>query len=213
MSQRHWIQTYTGRAIDPLNPRVQDISIRDIAHALSQMVRYTGHTREFYSVAEHSWHVSYLVPREHALWGLLHDASEAYLADIASPVKRRLRDVDEIESRLQQVIALRFGLPWPMPEAVHIADHDVLVAERDQAMGGERGGPWNLKTHTLPHPCPVETCPVRLGFWQPKKAKATFLGRFSILDGRDEFEPPRYEPRKRCPDTPRIVTGLDYGYR
>ena len=77
-----WMQTYTGERFWPLDPRIEDIHIRDISMALGKLCRYGGHTIFFYSVAEHSVLVSEYVPEEYALWGLLHDASEAYLSDI-----------------------------------------------------------------------------------------------------------------------------------
>src|SRR5574342_1090607 len=81
------IITYTGRLFWPLSPRLEDINILDICHALSNQTRFTGHTREFYSVAQHSCLVSDLLPEKFKLDGLLHDASEAYLMDLARPVK------------------------------------------------------------------------------------------------------------------------------
>src|SRR5271165_7548492 len=83
-----WIQTYTGRVMYPLDPRPEEINIIDIAHALSNLCRFTGHVRTFYSVAEHSVRVSQHCDPKDALWGLLHDASEAYLADMSRPMKR-----------------------------------------------------------------------------------------------------------------------------
>ena len=77
-----WIQTYTGRQFWPLDPRIEDIDIHDIAHALSHQCRYSGHCLRFYSVAEHSVLLSHHVAGEHMLWALLHDAWEAYLAAI-----------------------------------------------------------------------------------------------------------------------------------
>lgn len=49
-----WLQTFTGKKIFPLNPRTEDICIADIAHSLSMQCRYNGHTKLFYSVAQHS---------------------------------------------------------------------------------------------------------------------------------------------------------------
>ena len=77
-----WIQTFQGKAFDPFAPRPADISHFDIAHALSNICRFTGHTNTFYSVAQHSVQVALLVPRPMQLAALLHDASEAYLCDI-----------------------------------------------------------------------------------------------------------------------------------
>ena len=85
------IITFTGKIIDPINPDPEDIDIRDIAHSLSQQCRFTGHTSEFYSVAEHSVLVSEAVPARDAALGLMHDATEAYLADLAKPIKAEFR--------------------------------------------------------------------------------------------------------------------------
>lgn len=82
-----WIQTYTGRQFWPLDPKPEEVCIEDIAHALSQQCRYAGHTIRFYSVAQHSVEIALRVPRAAALWGLLHDAAEAYLVDLPRPVK------------------------------------------------------------------------------------------------------------------------------
>src|ERR1035441_1601867 len=80
------ITTFSGVRFWPLIPNPADIRIEDIAHALSNQCRFGGHTREFYSVAEHSVRVSQLCTPENALWGLLHDASEAYLSDVTAPI-------------------------------------------------------------------------------------------------------------------------------
>jgi hypothetical protein len=79
------ITTFSGVLFRPLLPNPDDIRIADIAHALSQQYRFAGHTRTFYSVAEHSVRVSLLCRPDDALWGLLHDASEAFLTDVPAP--------------------------------------------------------------------------------------------------------------------------------
>src|SRR5690242_11754504 len=83
-----WMQTYTGRRFWPLDPRVDDIDIGDIAHHLSLVCRFAGACREFYSVAQHCVGVSYVCDPKDALWGLLHDAAEAYVGDMVRPLKR-----------------------------------------------------------------------------------------------------------------------------
>jgi hypothetical protein len=131
------IVTFSGKQIDPLNPDPASINITDIAHALSNQCRFTGHVREFYSVAEHSIRCIDLVPQEDQAWALMHDASEAYLSDIARPVKYQLGLGDiyrEAEETLMVVIAERFGLPWPMPESVHEADDIMLRSEQRDLM-------------------------------------------------------------------------------
>src|SRR6267378_1608096 len=82
-----WIVTYSGLQFYHLAPTPEMVCIEDIAHALSQTCRWTGHTKFHYSVAQHSIYCSFLVPAEHALAALLHDASEAYLGDMNRPLK------------------------------------------------------------------------------------------------------------------------------
>lgn len=87
-----FMQTYSGRVVHLVNPRADEIHIADIAHALSQTCRFAGHTPVFHSVAHHSVLVADLLGPDQrlALWGLLHDASEAYLHDLTRPLKRVL---------------------------------------------------------------------------------------------------------------------------
>jgi hypothetical protein len=138
-----WIQTYTGKQFYPLTPSLEAIDVRDIAHSLSLQCRYNGHCRVFYSVADHSLRVSRIVPPEHALWGLLHDAAEAYLTDLPRPVKHAVDGYDRLEDSLLRVIAQRFDLGWPMPEAVRHAD-DVLLATEMRDLLGPPPAPWPL---------------------------------------------------------------------
>lgn len=87
------METASGNEINILDPMPSAISIRDIAHALSNQCRFNGHVRHFYSVAEHSVLVSHLLEELHPhdkdtqLAGLLHDAAEAYMGDMISPMK------------------------------------------------------------------------------------------------------------------------------
>ena len=105
-----WIETYTGKKFwfDRYNP--ENITIEDIAHALSNVCRYSGHCNRYYSVAEHSYYVSFLVPPELALEGLLHDASEAYMADMPSPLKQLLPEYKNIEKEVMRQVAEKFSL-------------------------------------------------------------------------------------------------------
>jgi hypothetical protein len=133
------IRTFTGIFIDVTNPRPQDICIEDIAHALSNLCRFNGHTLKFYSVAEHSLLVSQMVPEKHRLAALLHDASEAYLADVPSPVKQLLPRYYEIEYKLMEVIAGKFGFEYPLHEHICDADTAILEAEWELMMTGTAG--------------------------------------------------------------------------
>ena len=106
-----WIETVNGNKFWYTGEDTSGIEIEDIAHALSNVCRYTGHCHSFYSVAEHSILVALLVPKHKRLWALLHDASEAYLADMASPVKQLLPEYKALEHRIMVRIAKKFGLP------------------------------------------------------------------------------------------------------
>lgn len=128
------MQTYTGKVIDLAAFSEDDVRLPDISHALAILNRFTGHSRVPYSVAQHSVMVSKIVGPTHALWGLLHDASEAYLGDVATPLKRMLPDYMALEERVQQAIAKKFGLVWPMPQAVKDADVRALLAEKRELL-------------------------------------------------------------------------------
>jgi hypothetical protein len=122
--QGEWLYTNSGKHFYPFDPHEDDICIEDIAHHLAHICRYTGACDQHYSVAQHSIHVSKLVLPANAMWGLLHDAPEAYVNDLARPYKRGIPIVSEIEDRIMQVIAKKYGLCWPMPEDVHHIVHD-----------------------------------------------------------------------------------------
>jgi len=137
------MQTYTGALVDLQSFSPDDVRLPDIAHALSLINRYTGHTVLPYSVAQHSVVVSQICQPEHALWGLLHDASEAYLGDVASPLKHMLPQYRTLEQHVQRQIAKRFGLTWPMPENVHESDLRALMAEKEWLMSVEHN--WGIE--------------------------------------------------------------------
>ncbi|HEY3358692.1 MAG TPA: phosphohydrolase [Polyangia bacterium] len=166
-----WIETFTGRQFFPLEPRAADVDIADIAHSLALQCRFNGHCRTFYSVAEHSVRVSRLLPPELSLWGLLHDAAEAYVSDLPRPLKHTAPAFREAEDRLLAVIVAQYGLPWPMPEAVHHADEVMLATELRDLMAPPPA-PWGLTAAAL-----GETI-VPLG---PATAEQLFLVRFGEL--------------------------------
>lgn len=132
--QGDWIQTYTGKKFYPLDPREDEIDINDIAHALSLQCRYGGHCREFYSVAQHSVLVSMECPIVDSLWGLLHDAPEAYIIDVPRPIKPFLVGYKEMEHRLMECICRKYGLPLEEPKSVKMADKRLLVTEVNHLM-------------------------------------------------------------------------------
>lgn len=167
-----WINTYRGQQFWPLDPRPHEIHIEDIAHALSMQCRFTGHVHRFYSVAEHCVRVSERCAPSDALWGLLHDASEAYLIDVARPVKRSrpMRGYRKAEARLMRAVCKRFAL-WPEePASVKEADHRMLVTEAQALM--------DLHPQWL---FPAEPYEQSIIGWMPARAEAEFLCRFKQL--------------------------------
>lgn len=129
-----WMQTYTGRRFYPLAPTADDIHPLDIAHALSLLCRFNGHVDRFYSVAEHCVLLSYAVAPEHALWALLHDATEAYVGDMVRPLKRSMPEYVAVEDGVMAAIAEAFGISGTMPPEVKLADSRILLNERSALM-------------------------------------------------------------------------------
>jgi hypothetical protein len=131
------ILTHTGKVFYPLNPDSKDIDPIDIAHALSNQCRFNGTTKKYYSVAQHSVLVSDMVEPKDRLWGLLHDAAEAYLGDLVTPIKRNsamgveYRAAEEI---LMKAVCERFSLHPIMPKSVDLADKSILLAEAEELM-------------------------------------------------------------------------------
>ncbi len=188
-----WIQTASSKQFWSLDPRPEDVDITDIAHALSQICRFTGHCHEFYSVAQHAVLVSHNVPSEHAAWALLHDAAEAYIGDISRPLKRHLwagpergcqlpsEPVKETEERLLMVIGRRFGLSvsaWM--EAKPFIDHAdmLLLATEARDLMAPLHPAWSISGYPV---LPDVIQPVA-----PRVAKFMFRWRFAELGMQNE---------------------------
>jgi 5'-deoxynucleotidase YfbR-like HD superfamily hydrolase len=164
------MQTFSGKLIDLAKFTHLDVRLADISHALSMINRFTGHSTSPYSVAQHSVHVSRLLPDDLALWGLLHDASEAYLGDVATPLKSLLPCYQEIEERVQRAVARAFGMRWPIPEPVKLADRAALAAEKAALFSVQHD--WGLG----------ECMPARIGVPLPwYEAKSEFESRFKEI--------------------------------
>lgn len=174
-NSHEWIQTYTGKKFYPLNPRMEDICIEDIAHALSMLCRFTGHSKFFYSVAEHCVLVSYFCDSKDSLAGLLHDASEGLgLNDISSPIKRSkiFEGYRNAEDHLQRMIYKKFGLPEIEPLSVKLADKRILCTEAKDCLGTLHKDWKNA----------FEPLPIKIMGLNPKEAEALFLKRFEELN-------------------------------
>jgi len=139
--RKAWIQVYSGKRYYLLDPKIEDIEIKDIAHALSNICRFSGHTKTFYSVAQHSVIVGDLMVINNPLYGLLHDASEAYLGDITRPLKSLLPDYRLLEEITRNNIYKRFNLKLDLIIKSEVDKYDLiaLATEKRDLMGGGRG--------------------------------------------------------------------------
>lgn len=175
-----YIETYSGHFFPLLNPTEQDVRIKDIANALSKICRFTGHTSRFYSVAEHSWHCANVLmdqPREVQLAALLHDASEAYCADISSPLKQLLPNYKEIEDRIASVIFSKYNLKYPFDNLIKFADLTMLNTEAHYLMPG-KGDNWEMWKEIKRPTIIKDRRPLCL---EPTVAKNVFMTKFIEL--------------------------------
>lgn len=160
-----WILTRAGLKFDLLQPTAAMVDPSDIAHSLSMQCRFNGHTRSFYSVAQHCLLVADLVPIEHQLAALLHDATEAYVGDMVRPLKEGMRDYaasygarclyEEIEHRVWVAICQRFNLAAELPACVKHADLVALATEKRDLMPEHHEG-WPCLDGIQPHEAPID---------------------------------------------------------
>jgi 5'-deoxynucleotidase YfbR-like HD superfamily hydrolase len=171
------ISTYNGDFFDFDHPESFDFDVETIAHALSNICRYGGHSSKFYSVAEHSVLVSRVVPSHLAMCGLFHDASEAFVGDMPSPLKAMCPDYRAIEERVHKEIATQFGLPYPFPPDIKYADKAVYKAERLQITSVD-DTIWHID---------IPPADVMVTGMDPKNAKQFFLSRYRELSKQLEL--------------------------
>ena len=168
------ITLFDGSAMDLADPSNAPVDVNVLALVLSRLARFNGHTRQFYSVAQHSVFVSHLVPDDHALAGLLHDAAEAYVGDIASPLKRLLgRTIEDLEDeilfRVCDVIDPTHDVYHKTNSAtVRRADVIALATEARDLMNG-------------PLDCPLDPFGPEITALPPEQAQWMFLNRYREL--------------------------------
>jgi uncharacterized protein len=177
-----YLQTVSGRWVNPFDPDPGQLDAADIARALANQCRFGGHARVFYSVAQHSVIVSELVEArggdvEDAFAALMHDATEAYLGDMPHPIKHRSplgAAFKEAEDHLEQVIRKHFRISAHVPEIKRV-DRALLATER-RAFSGES---WHW-----PELEGVEPLALELVAWSPDDAAEAFASRYAELDAR-----------------------------
>lgn len=171
-----WIQTVSGKRVDLPIPNLDQIDITDIAYALSMKCRFNGQCKKFYSVAEHSVRVSYLLPQELSLAGLLHDANEAYLPDIPRPVKELIPEYKPVENLMEEVINAKYGIDLSDEDKQHIkrADNVMLATEARDLMGDTTD--WGLTEIPMYQPLKPMTI---------NEARWLFISTFARLGGKN----------------------------
>jgi len=187
--EQPWLATASGQKLRPGSVNPEQVEIEDIAHGLAHAFRFGGQSPKGYTVAQHSVEVSRQVPEKDALWGLLHDAAEAYLCDVPRPIKRHMHlcitigtntgerfalvPFEVVEEDTLHAVITRFDLLWPMPKSVAWADDRELARER-RDLFDERQPEWPDLT-AAPNPRPILTC------WDPAEAERLFMERFREL--------------------------------
>lgn len=165
-----YICTYLGNRFYPLEGRIDQVHLEDIAHGLAYQCRFNGQTSEFYSIAQHSLMVADIISAEHPelrLAALLHDASEAYLGDVVKPLKALLPDYKDIERRVEEIIAKAYGISDIFNPLIKRADMIALATEKRDLMPHSAEDWSYLKGYE----------PLRdaITAWSPEQAKRAFL--------------------------------------
>lgn len=177
-----YLQTVSGKWVNPLDPDPEQFDIEDIALALGNLCRFGGHCRTFYSVAQHSVIVAQLVEErggdlDDVFAALMHDAAEAYLGDMPHPLKHRSplgAAFKEAEDHLEEALRAHFAIKPDVPE-IKRADRALLATER-RAFSAER---WSW-----PELEGVDALELELDAWAPADAARAFLERYRELDAQ-----------------------------
>lgn len=171
-----WIGLLSGAKMNYNFPEESDVTLDDLASALSNICRFSGHLPCFYSVAQHLVNTSRIVPAEFAFDALMHDTAEAFTNDLPTPLKWAFPIFKELETKIEQAMANRFEFNYPYPEAVKTADTQMLLLEKRYVKLDEREWPA-YKDIEFEHVAHL----VDLKPWQPVRAKREFLERFAEL--------------------------------
>lgn len=205
-----WITTNSRTRFYPLDPQLEDIHIEDIASALSKTSRFGGHyDADFYSVGQHSVLVASVVNEEYmreyeagrvsrelmrqaSLKALLHDASEAYYADLPRPLKQEnayLAGYRQLESVCQDLIYTRFQCAGNLDlQRIRVADveggnpfcYSMIKAADVEVLNAEA---CQIFTPALPWAGAYRAW-IKIEPWPPEMAKDIFLQRFEMYGGK-----------------------------
>lgn len=175
----------SGKVVNPLDLKPEDVLLHDIAHHLGNTCRFSGGTDPFYSVAEHSVRVTRWVRQqlgsiEDQRWALVHDASEAYLVDLPKPLKSDPafgRAFRRVEASIEKIVAEKFSLPGKIPSIVHDGDKCLYAAEvRDLMPPSTQWKEWEIGEE-LQALVPIH----EIKPWGSAKSRRKFLIEFEKL--------------------------------
>lgn len=170
------VQLHSGAMLNLLAPQAHQINIQDIAHGLSHTCRFNGQCNQFYSVAQHSVIVSKFVEPQHALAALMHDAAEAFVGDLTTPLKNLLPNYQQIEQNLLKTIFQQIGLPYPPHHNIKVADGRALALEVKSLLSKPQSAQyWEFLEDFDQCDAPIFHC------WAPEQAKELFLQRYYQL--------------------------------
>ena len=181
-----WIQTYSGSKFDFLDLEGNDYFIVDIAHALSNLCMFGGHSNFHYSIAQHSVYLSQQLPEELKLIGLLHNSASAYLGRLPSPIRRHFlpkgssyrKATSEILSRVMSSVGISSpGEAWLPPLAVTAVHARMMMTAKNQICQGSIGSS-ELEEHFEPYD------DLTIEWWTQSRAKNEFIWEFERLSGK-----------------------------
>jgi hypothetical protein len=175
-----WMQTGSNQELDFAAEEWIILPIEIIARALSNICRYNGHSSRYYSVAEHCVLISHLVPQELALAALLHDASEAYVGDMPSGLKRFMGlNFKDLEHKATMAVARGYGLSYEQLESPVIKSLDKRILIEEGAALMPPHAFWDKLKQELEPTGAVLEC------WTPEVANQKFLARYAELTAGD----------------------------
>lgn len=182
-----WIQTYTGKQYFYLDPKPESIDILDIARSLSMIPRFLGHLNRNYSVGQHSLYVSRMVSAEAAFWGLLHDATEAYLSDLPGPAKWILSKYVDLEKAAEAVIISNFEITVTDKIRREVKEADIQMVVTENAQLRSHKIPWGYHESIKPSTNTLATYT-----WE--EVEQLFLERYYHLENVNSYKQQLFKP-------------------
>ena len=171
-----------GAWFHPLDPRPAEVKIEDIAHALANICRFGGRTSRFYSVAQHSmWVARHASTRQAALYGLLHDAAEAYIGDVISPLKQALFFWPEEQLAPTKFETIERGVMWAIYEGLGLAEPTAAITSEVKDLDAKALSVEARELLGDPKWEGLVPCDWPLEAEHPLLAKQQFLDMFEVL--------------------------------